>query len=126
MRNPVHVVRETVHSLLLIPCLSAAGVAVHRLVLGRHARSDAVQHQNDTADEHRRQAVHGVVRAVHVAVLRAADDVHHGAVRAHRAASPALRQAEAHDHGAVVERREKGLVAGVQGQLVVESAENAR
>lgn len=85
-----------------------------------------MQHQTDTANEHRRQIVHGVVHGVHCSVLHAADDVHHGAVRAHRAASPALRQAETHDHGAVFQRREKGLVAGVQSQLVIESSEDAR
>lgn len=109
---------------LLLTCRT--GVAVHRVAAEHAVRRRDVQHHIGPADGHGHRAVHRVVHPVHGAVLRAADDVHNRAVRAHRAPAPALRQAETHHHGAVVQGRKEDFVPGVQGQLVVESAQNAR
>lgn len=104
----------------------SVGFAVHRLVVGRFVRSDPVQHPYHIVDGNERRTVHRVVHVVHVAVLRVADDVHHRTVRAHRPPSPAHRQAQAHHHGEIVQRREEYLLPRVPGQLVVQSAQNAR
>lgn len=107
-------------------CSRRTGAAVHPVAASHPVEGRDVQHHIGEADGHGHRAVHRVVHPVHRPILRAADDVHHRAVRAHRAPSPALRQAETHHHGAVVQRREEDLVARVPGQLVVKSAQNAR
>lgn len=106
----------------LAPVLT--GGTVHRLAYVRYRGHDAVQHPVHTALGHR--TVHGFVHRVHGPILRAAHDGHHGAVRTDRTPSQAHRPAEAHHHGPVVERPKENLVTRVQGQLVVQSAQNAR
>lgn len=70
-----------------------AGTAVYRVGVERNAGNDAVQHPDHPADIHGRRVVHRVVHSVHSAVLRAAHDRHHRAVRADWAPTPAHRPA---------------------------------
>jgi len=92
----------------------------------RFVGTEAVQYPEHTSDGHRHRTVNRVVHAVHAAVFLAAYDSDHCTLRTHRAPPPALRQVETHHHSTIDPRREKNVVARVQGQLVAESPQNAR
>lgn len=102
------------------------GVAVHRLVVEQFAGTGAVQHPKHTTHEHRNSTVHRVVHAVHAVVFLVANDTHNRTLRTDRTPTPAVRQAETYHNGTIDPRREKNVVARIQGKLVTESPQNAR
>lgn len=85
----------------------------------RFVRTGAVQYSEYTSNGHRHRTINRVIHAVHSTVFLAANDSdHHYTLRTHRTPPPALRQVETHHHSTIDPRREKNVVARVQGQLV--------